>query len=191
MESIPVSKFRASLKEYLDRMEAGEIINVNGLEIAKLSADSKVVQAHVQDVVQADVQIDYEKLAKLIVKGINHVQVTPFEVKEVKDFSKVEAFNNLKSTLGVDLFGKSKLDEYIEADAYSLGDNSLSWGEVWIKMKKSDLPKNFLVGNTRPVQEEVKLETYDTGFKTNERAATMNDGSKPIPKPVKKKKKDL
>lgn len=188
MTEISVRDFKAKLSHYFDLMAGGEVFNVRGLDIGCVTTPvttEKKVDHMVTTLSDEDIERVAERFAELIYPKLNTPKSGDLRTAEVGPIDKQKAFSDLRGTL--DNFDRKSV-EYIEADAHSLGDKSVGWGDVWIKMKKSDLPKNFEIGNTRPVQEEVQLETYDTGFKMHNRATSMNDGSKPIPKPVKKKK---
>lgn len=196
---ITKAEFRAKLKDYLDELEAGVVLDVAGLQICKYVHNDVQPGAPVHTSVQADVQIDYEKLAKLIVKGINDVQAAISVVpSQPQSFNKQESFNQLKETLGVTTLGK---EEVKTCKCESCGkptneprevEKSKMFGDYGLDGWMVVCPKCVGPHPNRPYVEEEKIELpmYDLGLSMNNRATTMNDGSNPIPKPVKKKKNE-
>jgi hypothetical protein len=194
---ITKAEFRAKLKDYLDELENGKVLNVSGLKISKYvqkdvhnEKDVQVVHNKNDSVVHKDVQIDYVRLSELIAANLREDKVVQNNISN-KDFDKKEVFENLKSKLDVrnnptPIIETQKEDEYVEVDAYSLGDITFGYAEKWIKMKREDvvsrkIPKIFV----REIVEEVEGPKYDLDLTLKKKATSFNDGSNSIDKSVK------
>jgi hypothetical protein len=197
MEDLSIREARAKLGEIIDRIKEGEAISIKGVEIGLVHSGTQLKEESGTQLVHrmSDEEIERvaERFADLIYPKLNTHNNGNLNNSKESDFKERREKAILKAVEIKPEFPVVKCgvcqrpaDMPVEVEESKLwGDNGR---EGWIVVCKA-----CTLGNpSRPyvAQEEVKLETYDTGFKMNERATTMNDGNKPIPKPVKKKKNE-
>lgn len=206
MENYSIREARAKLGEIIDKIKAGEIVSIKGVEIQLVHSGTQQNSKSGTQVVHSEVKIsqkDKEEIANIVyakVKSLtgthlvhsqNEVVHTGTQLSPTgRDLNK---FNELKEQMAgdygkVEVFGE-QFNTHVEVDWRAIsGDEGYAFGDKWVKMSRVEamgmkIPRERM----REIEEEIDLPMAPKTA-MHPKAVKMNDGSNPIPKPVKKKK---
>jgi hypothetical protein len=196
MSEISVRDFKAKLSHYLDAMSQGEVFTVRGLDIGCVTTPVTTpssVTTCVTTLSDKDITRIAERFATLVVgQKISNSAETVAESRSNLAFVPVTESTLTEARVAdhgvVPEPENTREVQYVMIERWRVDENCFGDEmKAWIKWPANNVAKGV---PTRPYVEEesVALPKYDLGVTMKPRAK-MNDGSKPDPKPVSKKKK--